>query len=96
MIDAALHILRGDYITIAEHINVIGEVSEKIDASHKANAAKLQSQIDDLRKRLADANARAEHLQAAVENLRGDLSVSNGSRDRAHIKISAAIKALQS
>lgn len=86
----------------AHHNKHAADLQSQIDKLQDANKTLaynnnvITADLASVLKNLADANANAVHLQAAVENLRGDLSVSNGSRDRAHIKISAAMKALQS
>lgn len=109
MIETILCILKGDFIIGKDCDKIEASYKAKV-VELQSEVEKLQGDKQTLMyngnvktadlasalKQLSDANARAEHLQAAVENLRGDLSVSNGSRDRAHIKISAAIKALQS
>jgi len=85
-------LLSSNLIVRSEHDDMVDAIIEQ----HNKDVVDLRSQINNANKQLAVANAKAEHLQAAVDNLRGELSVSNGSRDRAHIKISAAMKALQS
>lgn len=61
-----------------------------------AEARKLKRRNADLEKSLSVEKTKVAALEGTVESLRANLAVCNGSRDRANVKITAAIKALQS